>query len=133
MWFRCPGSEVALQALTQRKVDLAFRVYQALLGAAADGEAAQAMDTDSQVHQTLLLDCWQAHKHAVAVLLLLDTALLLGRCVKVQEGVVVSKGACGLSAAVCEGTCQLACKPYFLLLLVRALCLLPACKASLPG
>lgn len=46
---RCPGSGVALQALTQRKVDLAFRVYQALLGGAAGGQEAQPMDTDTQV------------------------------------------------------------------------------------
>ena len=49
MGCRCPGSGVALQALTQRKVDLAFRVYQALLGGAAGGQEAQAMDTDTQV------------------------------------------------------------------------------------
>ena len=59
VWFRCPGSEVALQALTQRKVDLAFRVYQALLGAAADGheDGAQAMHTDAQLHQVPLFSC----------------------------------------------------------------------------
>ena len=38
-----------MQALTQRKVDFAFRVYQALLGGAAGGDEAQAMDTDTQV------------------------------------------------------------------------------------
>lgn len=38
-----------MQALTQRKVDFAFRVYQALLGATAGGDEAQAMDTDTQV------------------------------------------------------------------------------------
>ena len=38
-----------MQALTQRKVDFAFRVYQALLGGAAEGTEAQAMDTDTQV------------------------------------------------------------------------------------
>lgn len=53
---RCPGSGVALQALTQRKVDLAFRVYQALLGGAAAGggaaggsQEAEVMDIDTQV------------------------------------------------------------------------------------
>lgn len=46
---RCPGSEVAMQALTGRKVDLAFRVYQALLGAAAGGGGSQPMDTETQV------------------------------------------------------------------------------------
>ena len=46
---RCPGSEVAMQALTGRKVDLAFRVYQALLGAAAGGGGSQPMDTEIQV------------------------------------------------------------------------------------
>ncbi|DBA87788.1 TPA: hypothetical protein ACH3X1_004785 [Trebouxia sp. C0004] len=45
---RCPGSEVAMQALTGRKVDLAFRVYQALLGAAAGGGAPQPMDAETQ-------------------------------------------------------------------------------------
>ena len=42
-----------MQALTGRKVDLAFRVYQALLGAASGGYEAQPhpMDTDSQVTQ----------------------------------------------------------------------------------
>lgn len=38
-----------MQALTQRKVDFAFRVYQALLGGAAGGDEAQALDTDTQV------------------------------------------------------------------------------------
>ena len=38
-----------MQALTQRKVDFAFRVYQALLGGAAGGDDAQAMDIDTQV------------------------------------------------------------------------------------
>ena len=40
-----------MQALTGRKVDLAFRVYQALLVATAEGYEAQPqpMDTDSQV------------------------------------------------------------------------------------
>ena len=38
-----------MQALTQRKVDFAFRLYQALLGGAAGGDDAQAMDTDTQV------------------------------------------------------------------------------------
>lgn len=38
-----------MQALTGRKVDLAFRVYQALLGAAAGGGASQPMDTETQV------------------------------------------------------------------------------------
>lgn len=38
-----------MQALTQRKVDFAFRVYQALLGGAAGGDEAEAMDTDTQV------------------------------------------------------------------------------------
>ena len=47
---RCPGSEVAMQALTGRKVDLAFRVYQALLGAAAGGGDSQPMDTRMQVN-----------------------------------------------------------------------------------
>jgi len=46
---RCPGSEVAMQALTGRKVDLAFRIYQALLGAAAGGGASQPMDAAMQV------------------------------------------------------------------------------------
>lgn len=53
---RCPGSGVALQALTQRKVDLAFRVYQALLGGAAAGggaaggsQEAEDIDIDTQV------------------------------------------------------------------------------------
>ncbi len=46
---RCPGSEVAMQALTGRKVDLAFRVYQALLGAAAGRGDSQPMDTETQV------------------------------------------------------------------------------------
>ncbi|KAL3131372.1 hypothetical protein ABBQ38_007687 [Trebouxia sp. C0009 RCD-2024] len=45
---RCPGSGVALQALTQRKVDLAFQVYQALLGGAAGVQEEQPMDTDTQ-------------------------------------------------------------------------------------
>lgn len=48
-----------MQALTQRKVDLAFRVYQALLGGvAADGASPQAMDTDIQV---CLTDLGPAH------------------------------------------------------------------------
>lgn len=50
---RCPGSQVAIQALTSRKVDLAFRVYHALIeGAAGDAEGSsqpQAMDTDDPV------------------------------------------------------------------------------------
>ncbi len=38
-----------MQALTGRKVDLAFRVYQALLGAAAGGGDSQPMETEMQV------------------------------------------------------------------------------------
>ncbi len=38
-----------MQALTGRKVDLAFRIYQALLGAAAGGGASQPMDAAMQV------------------------------------------------------------------------------------
>ena len=38
-----------MQALTQREVDFAFRVYQALLGGAAGGDEAEAMDTGTQV------------------------------------------------------------------------------------
>lgn len=54
---RCPGSQVAIQALTSRKVDLAFRVYHALIeGASADAEGGsqpQAMDTDNAVSTQL--------------------------------------------------------------------------------
>ena len=46
-----------MQALTSRKVDLAFRVYHALIeGAAGDAEGSsqpQAMDTDDPVRASL--------------------------------------------------------------------------------
>ena len=42
-----------MQALTRRNVDLAFRVYQALLGAAAGGYETQPMDTDAQVRNRM--------------------------------------------------------------------------------
>ena len=48
---------MAIEALTSRKVDLAFRVYNALIeGASADAEGgsqAQAMDTDNTVSAQL--------------------------------------------------------------------------------
>lgn len=64
---RCPGSEVAMQALTGRKVDLAFRVYQALLGAAADDSAAQPMDTEMQV-STAYNTCLHCSQSSLAVM-----------------------------------------------------------------
>ncbi len=57
--FRCPGTEVAMHALTGRKVDMAFRIYQALLGAAAGGHEAQPMDQDLQVTMHMVM-----HRHA---------------------------------------------------------------------
>ena len=61
-----------MQALTQRKVDLAFRIYQALLGGAAGGDEAQAMDTDTQVRvkgclEGLYLSCVDAASGGFAV------------------------------------------------------------------
>ena len=56
-----------MQALTGRKVDLAFRVYQALLGAAADGSGAQPMDTEMQV-STACNRCLRCSKSSLAVM-----------------------------------------------------------------
>lgn len=53
-----------MQALTGRKVDLAFRVYQALLAAAAGSFETQPMDTHTQV-STLSLTTWTHHRYAV--------------------------------------------------------------------
>ena len=88
-----------MQALTQRKVDLAFRVYQAMLGGAADGDDAQPMDTDTQVGPLGGQDgggqgggrgssLYQAHLHAAS-----DTSKREMKC------------RCGL--AVCEAVCML--------------------------
>ena len=49
-----------MQALTGRKVDLAFRIYQALLGAASSpGDSSQPMQTASEVSM--------AAQHSVAL------------------------------------------------------------------
>lgn len=57
---RCPGSQVAIQALASRKVDTAYRVFCALLEAADGsqdgGSQPQAMDNDDPVSACLQID-----------------------------------------------------------------------------
>ena len=62
MQCRCPASHAAINLMTGRKVDEAFKVYNALLKATEEGEAgaheggsqAEAMDTDTPVSCTHL-------------------------------------------------------------------------------
>ena len=68
MQCRCPASHTAINLLTGRKVDEAFKVYNALLKATEEGEAgaykagsqAEPMDTDTPVsfaHLSCLACC----------------------------------------------------------------------------
>ncbi len=101
---RCPGSEVAMQALTGRKVDLAFRVYQALLGAAAGGGDSQPMETEMQVSTAYnnFLYCSQSHLAATKQCLLLMPS---SRCLTSLACYVIRLSFCCLSniEQLCRG------------------------------
>lgn len=76
-----------MQALTGRKVDLAFRVYQALLAAAAGSFETQPMDTHTQV-STLSLTTWTCH--TIGMLFMMYTVLYVTSYVTVYIICVVS-------------------------------------------